>query len=108
MANQDQIYKEALNELLEAVEKLEPIVQKAKQAKKEMSTEEYIQVIEEQNRILKERLQHLEDSGSAHNSVCPWDTYASSSPSSSSFSFSWNSFITFIIFLWVFLVFLGF
>lgn len=104
MANQEQAYKDALHELLDAYEKLDPVVQKAKQALKEMSQEEYIKTIEEQNRILKERVQNLEDGTQASPSTCAWDSYASSC----SYSFSWNSFITFVIFLWVFLVFLGF
>lgn len=109
MANQE-AYKEALGELLEAFEKIEPIVQKARQAKKDMSHEEYIKVLEEQNRILKERVQNLEDtSATPSDACCSWDNY-NSSPSSSLLcgSFSWNSVITFFIFLWVFLVFLGF
>jgi hypothetical protein len=110
MANQDPAYKEALNELLDAFEKLEPIVQKAKQARKEMGHEEYIKVLEEQNRILKERVQHLEDNTTTSGSCCPWENYNSSSPLSTTLcgSFSWNSLITFFICLWVFLVFLGF
>lgn len=107
MTNQEQAYKETLCELLDAYEKVEPIVQKAKQALKEMSQEEYIKTMEEQNRILKERVQLLEDGTLTSSSTCPWDSY-SNTTQSCPFSFSWNSFITFVIFLWVFLVFLGF
>lgn len=111
MANQDQAYKEALAELLDAFEKIEPIVQKAKQAKKDLTHEEYIKVLEEQNRILKERVQHLEEGNTTpSDSCCPWESYNTSQSHSTLLcgSLSWNSVITFFIFLWVFLVFLGF
>ena len=112
MSTQEQAYKESLNELLDAFEKIEPVLQKAKQARKELSQDDYIKLLEEQNKILKDRVQVLEDHNVAtSNSCCPWDSYTGSGGSSTSSvygsSFSWNSWITFFICLWVFLVFLG-
>jgi hypothetical protein len=97
-----QAYKDALRELLEAMEKLEPIVQKAKQVNKAANQDEYIQLIEEQNRILKERVQQLEDVNN-YSSNCGWSSYNESSG-----SFNWNSLFIFFLCVWFFLVFIGF
>ena len=45
MSTQEQAYKESLNELLDAFEKIEPVLQKAKQARKELSQDDYIKLL---------------------------------------------------------------
>jgi hypothetical protein len=93
----DAAYKETLNEL---VEKLEPILNRAKELKAISSKDEYIRLLEEQNRVLKEHynLTTVKDPDS--------DSFSSFSNSSS--IFSWNSVIVFFFMLWLFLMFLGF
>lgn len=101
----EQVYKEVLSELLEGVEKLEPIIQRAKHLQKASNQDEYIELIEEQNRLLKDRIKQFEDTAS---SSLVYPSNIENSLYAGCTTFSWNSFIMCVIFLWVFLIFLGF
>ena len=104
MSNTESVYKEALNELIESLEKIEPVIQRAKQLHKSINQDEYIELMEEQNRILKERIKQLEDVASPQQVYpLPVETF-----SYNGCPMSWNSLVMFILCAWIFLVFLGF
>lgn len=102
----EEAYKQALLELTEAVEKLEPVLEKVKQMKKTLTQEDYIKVLEDENRVLKERVEKQEGGCTCPCPVTmskPWPEFDIIDT-----SFSWNSVVIFFVCAWLFLTFLGF
>lgn len=98
----EDVYKQALLELTEAVENLEPVLERVKQLKKTLTQDDYIKMLEEKNRELKERLDRLDHHDSCVVTSKTWSDY-----DVTDCSFSWNSLVIFFICVWLFLTFLG-